>query len=556
MISVETITAQLIRYRLFQILTNKKEIKISDLPDPESILDDQLLNKLRNMYKSCVNYKEGQIEALYPLFRAIRQWVPLSGQTDEGLKAALAYLTERGVWTLFEMKVGPDEGAKKPALYLLPPPVSKYSEKYLQTVIDILELVFRQDREFGWKSWSPVATARRIIEFEQQWIMPDDKKEQWTWQAIQNEVPFIEWKSLGRHIVAQPSLVKAMKENVRGTNGRTLQMYLIWRVLWTFLDTVGYPYVEPKRRFETETLGIRAIPERWESCLTTLEDSSMGLLLGRYYMLDRKELFIEPVQDLIKSIVRKVEDRLQSEEAVRKLKSLQFEIGYPSVIRSVIPLSESFGEMAIDDQDFLQNMMNDRMHHVKEIERQAQLDELISVFLPTRTSVDYRSDYHQVVIPAGVLQFPFNGQHSPDYVSQSTLGWMIGQAVMHALIDKNASSSEAESCLKTQYESFGLNGEETLKSNMADNKAFIMDDIVSNVTLPGLDQWTREQLFYIQFARMRCSKSTKEYETFQRDQSPDRYRVNVPLMNSHHFSKAFQCRLGSFMNPEHKCQVW
>lgn len=95
------------------------------------------------------------------------------------------------------------------------------------------------------------------------------------------------------------------------------------------------------------------------------------------------------------------------------------------------------------------------------------------------------------------------------------------------MIDKNASSSEAESCLKTQYESFGLNGEETLKSNMADNKAFIMDDIVSNVTLPGLDQWTREQLFYIQFARMRCSKSTKEYEVIEKKKKKKRKELHT-----------------------------
>jgi predicted metalloendopeptidase len=38
--------------------------------------------------------------------------------------------------------------------------------------------------------------------------------------------------------------------------------------------------------------------------------------------------------------------------------------------------------------------------------------------------------------------------------------------------------------------------------------------------------------------------------------SLDRYRVNAPLMNMAEFAEAWECPLGSKMNPERKCTVW
>lgn len=68
-------------------------------------------------------------------------------------------------------------------------------------------------------------------------------------------------------------------------------------------------------------------------------------------------------------------------------------------------------------------------------------------------------------------------------------------------------------CLVKQFDQFGLDGEATLDHNFADLGAIsLFSDFSSNdlELVPGLDGWSKQQLMYIQYARMKCSKITKE----------------------------------------------
>lgn len=64
-----------------------------------------------------------------------------------------------------------------------------------------------------------------------------------------------------------------------------------------------------------------------------------------------------------------------------------------------------------------------------------------------------------------------------------------------------------------------MDGVQTLNNNFADGGGVsVMESLLFSsprnefVALPGLKGWTPDQLAYIQFARMKCSKSTKEHE--------------------------------------------
>lgn len=115
---------------------------------------------------------------------------------------------------------------------------------------------------------------------------------------------------------------------------------------------------------------------------------------------------------------------------------------------------------------------------------------------------------------------------------------------------------------------FQLNGTKTLHDNIADSigvtEAFRAYQ--SYVTLngaesrlPGLEQYSPEQIFFISLASILCTKYTS-METLRRILQYDEhtvapYRVIGALSNSEDFSKHFKCPVNSRMNPVDKCSV-
>ena len=76
--------------------------------------------------------------------------------------------------------------------------------------------------------------------------------------------------------------------------------------------------------------------------------------------------------------------------------------------------------------------------------------------------------------------------------------------------------------------------------------------------LPGLEQFTPEQIFFISYANTWCGHRTTESlknQILSDPHSPARYRVLGPLSNSVDFVKHFQCPIGA-MNRSNKCILW
>lgn len=83
--------------------------------------------------------------------------------------------------------------------------------------------------------------------------------------------------------------------------------------------------------------------------------------------------------------------------------------------------------------------------------------------------------------------------------------------------------------------------------------------ILENETLPELNL-TNTQLFFLNFGQVWCGDIRREANKNKMmtsvQHSPARFRVLGALSNFEEFSKAFNCPVGSKMNPIHKCKVW
>ncbi|EDS41455.1 zinc metalloprotease [Culex quinquefasciatus] len=206
-----------------------------------------------------------------------------------------------------------------------------------------------------------------------------------------------------------------------------------------------------------------------------------------------------------------------------------------------------------------------------------------------QAKVMYRSCLGSV-IPVALVQYPFyyRGLEALNY---GAIGTVLGHELTHGF-DSNGrffdkfgnmrtwwsaqTHREYETranCLVEQYNSYSLpegfvNGTRTLGENIADNggvrealrayQAFVKRH-GPEPTLPGFDDFSHEQLFFISFANLWCSTLTpaRAKALLSGDaHSPGKFRVRGTVSNMPEFSEAFRCAPGTAMNPARKCRVW
>ncbi|KAL3198700.1 hypothetical protein MRX96_053773, partial [Rhipicephalus microplus] len=111
-------------------------------------------------------------------------------------------------------------------------------------------------------------------------------------------------------------------------------------------------------------------------------------------------------------------------------------------------------------------------------------------------------------------------------------------------------------CVSEQYDQFN--------SPITGMKAFRVymtkyEECYGMYSIPGMEPWTKEQVFFIAYALSRCEVSRKRSMYFYfrpRDQISNRFRTIIQLMNFGRFSAIFSCKVGTIMNPDQKCIVW
>ena len=113
-----------------------------------------------------------------------------------------------------------------------------------------------------------------------------------------------------------------------------------------------------------------------------------------------------------------------------------------------------------------------------------------------------------------------------------------------------------------------LNGVNTQGENIADNGgireaylAYLAWSKKNGVEpkLPGLQDYSPQQMFWISAANVWCSKYRPESLKLRITtgfHSPGKFRVIGPFSNQEEFARDFRCPAGSKMNPSKKCKVW
>jgi len=413
-------------------------------------------------------------------------------------------------------------------------------------------------------------------------------------------------------IVDAPKYFDGLSTIINKTDVETLSAYAEWHLIRVYGKYIKEDLQEPLKKLRKTLTGVKIDPPRSEYCVRIVDGimgmASSKLFIEKAFAGDSKEAAEKTIEYIKEAMSHRIPrmpwlDRQTRNLAIQKVFSLADKIGYPDFVMHPKKVAEEYEGLKIDNDDFFSNIYNSNIFDIgknlKDIKK--PVDRSKWEMTPQTVNAYYNPPMNEIVFPAGILQTPFFSSKDPYYLNYGGIGAVVGHELTHAF-DNNGrqydskgklsnwwSNSTLEEfnkltqCFIDQYESYYIEdkkgnkyyikGKLTLGENLADNggltRAYEAWKIslnrnpeqakIHNEHLPGLSQYTFDQLFYISFGQIWCSKDRPEsaIQRIRNDpHSPPRHRVNGAVRNSEHFSETFNCPKNSPMNPEKKCLIW
>uniref|UniRef100_A0A1B0CX70 M13 family peptidase n=1 Tax=Lutzomyia longipalpis TaxID=7200 RepID=A0A1B0CX70_LUTLO len=373
--------------------------------------------------------------------------------------------------------------------------------------------------------------------------------------------------------------MKHLVELLVETQPRTIANYLLWRFARHRTGNLDDRFQDVKQKFYFALYGREQSPPRWKNCVTQV-NTIMGMALGamfvrRYFDENSKEdtlLMTQELQDSFREIINETDwmDLPTKHLAEAKVDAMSLKIGYPDYILSRSDLNAKYIDMKIDPHNYFENSLN-VLKHLTRTEH-AKLGQPVNKTAwntaPAIVNAYYSRNKNQIMFPAGILQPPFYHKHFPRALNYGGIGVVIGHEVTHGfddrgrLFDKNGNLhrwwsesaitnfQQRTNCLIAQYGNYTVSevgipvdGTSTQGENIADNggmkQAFraymkwlsrpeMTSEDLKDETLPGFENYTNTQLFFLNFAQVWCGamrKAAVEVKLKTAVHSPGKFRV-------------------------------
>ncbi|KAG8180916.1 hypothetical protein JTE90_020143 [Oedothorax gibbosus] len=436
-----------------------------------------------------------------------------------------------------------------------------------------------------------------------------------TLAELQEKIPLVNWTlyfSLAMPlelteedevvVYAVPYLL-SMTQLVINTDKRIVSNYILWRFVFNRVSNLDKRFLAKQQEYYGALYGTQAISPRWKTC-TLYVNKNMGMAVGslfvkRHFNEKSKETAEEMINDIKTAFLELLDevDWMDSETraaAREKAVMMSEKIGFPEYITDPKALDEDYEGKEFKPDTYFENVLLNLKHYSKKEQLKLRLpvDRMQWVTSPAVVNAFYTRSKNFITFPAGILQPPLFHQNYIRSLNYGGIGVVIGHEITHGFDDKGRQfdhlgnlkqwwnskalerfQSKAD-CMINQYGDYimtdidmKVNGINTQGENIADNggvkQAFRayrgwVDRNGDEALLPGLNL-THEQLFFLNYAQIWCGVMRPEAAVNiirTGAHSPGRFRVIGALSNSKDFIEAYNCPLGSTMNPEHKCEVW
>ncbi|XP_027847629.2 neprilysin-2-like [Aphis gossypii] len=411
-------------------------------------------------------------------------------------------------------------------------------------------------------------------------------------------------------IVTSPKYLSDLETLLSNTPKRVQANYVFWKVI---MDTVEFLTEELRERkldivkilneIDTDTLR----KPRWKECFDNtylyFKFAIMSTYIRKFVNENDKKNVLEMVKRIkeekykLLSSVDWLDDETRK-HAIDKVKFMTDYIAYPDELLDDSKLNAFYENLEVDNKyDYFTSMLNVGKFYTDltfSLLRQP-VNKSNWIFHSNLADVNSYNilEENSIDIPVGILQDIFFSSDRPQFMNYGGIGTIIGHEINHGFdtmgitYDKQGDlvnwwSEEAKNrylekamCILNQYKNYmvrevglKLNSSSTQDENIADNIGYKEAYNAYNVwakqhgvepRLPGLQDYTPQQMFWVSAANVWCSEYSLErlkYLIINDSHSPDRFRIIGSFSNLKEFSEDFQCKLGSYMNPVKKCQMW
>ncbi|XP_018009276.1 neprilysin-2 [Hyalella azteca] len=406
-------------------------------------------------------------------------------------------------------------------------------------------------------------------------------------------------------IVNVPSYLENLDKLLLKTPKRVIANFLMWRASAASISYLSEDARDLQLEYSKKITGTGKRNPRWKECIGAVSGSLSyavsKLYAEKFFKKDAKaaaDEMVSYVRREFDKILRAVdwmddETRLR---AINKSQAITSHIAYPDELLDESKIAEVYKDLQISDGELLSNMRNLTIYSAdysfKRLREVIDKNDWKRHGTAAVVNAYYSRVDNSINFPAGILQGTFFNAERPKYLNFGSIGFVIGHEITHGFDDvgrqfdykgdlkewwepeTKAKFIEKSKCIIHQYGNYTapevglkLNGVNTQGENIADNggikeayyayNQYVSDHGEEN-PLPALGL-TAKQLFWLSAANVWCGKYRPESLKFlilTGAHSPVRFRVNGELSNSPEFSRDWNCKLNSKMNPSQKCSVW
>ncbi|KAJ8668211.1 hypothetical protein QAD02_009874 [Eretmocerus hayati] len=407
--------------------------------------------------------------------------------------------------------------------------------------------------------------------------------------------------------VIVPSYISELEKLLNETSKRILANYVMWRVAKKSVNFLSREIREKQLTFQTITTGRVKNQPRWKECTEKVSSvfpiTISSLYVRKYFNEDARNNTREMVSNIRQKFIQILQtvdwmDEDTRRIAVDKAKSMSEYIAYPEELLNNTKVDKVYDKVhMIPGHNLLQISLDFSLIAIelalKKLRKPVKRNKWIRHGMSADVNAYYSTSDNSIEFPAGILQGTYFNAKRPRYTNYGAIGTIIGHEITHGFDDmgsqfdkegkatdwwKNKTKTEflkRVQCVIDQANNYTvsgtslkINGINTQGENLADYGGIKVAYLAYNEwkkhhgeeqSLPGLQNYSSKQMFWISAAHMWCDAIRPESIELiinMGSHSPNEFRINGPLSNLPEFARDFNCSLGSKMNPRGKCTVW